>query len=123
MVCLGVSFKITSSSLGTSFAWKCLSHDAPRQARQGEQNPSTKHVVRASAHLEYNAVVWITALHVGNGLLLYITTCRSHCVMRRKVTVDSTKAAHDSSESRRPSVFERLGPGSSRENTVSLKTL
>ncbi|XP_022095069.1 zinc finger CCCH domain-containing protein 13-like isoform X2 [Acanthaster planci] len=36
--------------------------------------------------------------------------------MRRKVKVDSTKAVPDSTESRRPSVFERLGPGSSRES-------
>ena len=49
----------------------------------------------------------------------FLMYCRSPCVMRRKVTVDSTQAAHDSAESRRPSVFERLGPGSSRENSVS----
>ena len=51
-----VKFQIVSSYLGTSFAWKCQSHDASRQAGQWEQNPSPSLLcVRA-----YNAMVWIT---------------------------------------------------------------
>ena len=50
--------KISSSSLGTRFTWKCLSHHAPRQAGWGSKTSSQAHCV--AAHLEYNAVVWIT---------------------------------------------------------------